>query len=128
MFDDASPVILIPIELISRCFAILEENSDNKQHSLFGFDKWLNAASQCDPEQTLAITEIYLSYVKRNNLYLYDYKNSLTQLMTRLFAEAEEREESGHGTMLKRVVALQDALLSLGVDGVNEWLKAAERP
>ena len=48
--------------------------------------------------------------------------------MTRLFAEAEEREESDHGAMLQRVVSLQDMLLSLGVDGFNDWLKAAERP
>ena len=47
--------------------------------------------------------------------------------MTRLFAEAEEREESDHGTMLKRVVAVQDLLLSLGVNSINDWLKAAER-
>jgi len=59
---------------------------------------------------------------------LYDYENNLTQLMTRLFAEAEEREEADHGEMLQRVVSLQDVLLSIGVDGVNDWLKAAERP
>jgi len=48
--------------------------------------------------------------------------------MTRLFAEAEEREESDGGSMLQRVVAVQDTLLSLGVNGVVDWLKAAERP
>ncbi len=47
--------------------------------------------------------------------------------MTRLFAEAEEREESDHGAMLIRVVAVQDLLLSLGVDSIDSWLKAAER-
>ena len=47
--------------------------------------------------------------------------------MTRLFAEAEEREESDHGAMLKRVVAVQDLLLSLGVNSLNDWLEAAER-
>jgi hypothetical protein len=48
--------------------------------------------------------------------------------MTRLFSEAEEREESDCGAMLQRVVVAQDALLSLGVNGVADWLKAAERP
>ena len=80
------------------------------------------------PSPAFTITEIYLAYVKRTKPYLHDYENNLTQLLTRLFAQAEEREESDHRDMLKRVVALQDALLSLGVDGVNNWLKAAERP
>ena len=60
--------------------------------------------------------------------YHYDYENNLTQLMTRLFAEAEEREEADNGTMLKRVVSLQDMMLLLRVQGVEDWLKAAERP
>ena len=30
--------------------------------------------------------------------------------------------------MLQRVVAVQDTLLALGVNGVNDWLKDAERP
>lgn len=48
--------------------------------------------------------------------------------MTRLFAEAEEREESDGGMMLRSVVDIQDTLLSLGVNGVIDWLKSAERP
>lgn len=48
--------------------------------------------------------------------------------MTCLFREAEEREESDSGSMLQRVVSLQDMLLLLAVDGANSWLKAAERP
>ncbi|MEK7792672.1 MAG: hypothetical protein AAB306_05945, partial [Pseudomonadota bacterium] len=60
--------------------------------------------------------------------YLYDHKNNLTQLMTRLFSDAEEREESDHGEMLRRVVSAQDTLLSLGLDSINNWLRAAERP
>ena len=48
--------------------------------------------------------------------------------MTRLFGEAEEREESDGGAMLRSVVEVQDTLLSLGVNGVTDWLKAAERP
>jgi hypothetical protein len=47
--------------------------------------------------------------------------------MTGLFAEAEEREEYDRGAMLKRVVAVQDVLLSLGLNSINDWLKAAER-
>lgn len=47
--------------------------------------------------------------------------------MTRLFREAEEREESDGEKMLRSVVEMQDMLLSLGIDDVINWLKAAER-
>jgi hypothetical protein len=130
LFHDKSAVIFVPIDLIRRCFDIFKNNSDKekKQHRLFGFHEWLNAISQHDPEQALAATEIYLAYVSHCKPYLYDLEDSLTQLMTRLFAEAEEREESDHRAMLQRVVAAQDTLLSLGVNGIADWLKAAERP
>lgn len=129
IFRDNTPVVSIPIELIRLCFTLFENDSDseNKHHRLFGFDEWLNATSQRDPEHTLAATEIYLAYVSRAKPYFYNHENRLTQLMTRLFAEAEEREESDHGAMLQRVVSVQDTLLSLGVSGINDWLKAAER-
>ena len=104
-----------------------EIDSENKHHRLFGFDEWLNAISQRDPDLALAATEIYLAYVGRAKPYFYDHNNQLVQLVTRLFAEAEEREESDHGTMLKRVVSVQDSLLSLGVNSINDWLKMAER-
>lgn len=121
-------VILVPVDLIRRCLLIFESDRENKDRRLFGFHEWLNAISQINPEHALAATEIYLTYVGRSKPYIYDHENSLTQLMTRLFAEAEEREESDGGAMLQRVVVVQDTLLSLGVNGVADWLKAAERP
>lgn len=127
IFRDNTPPISIPIELIRLCFSVFENDSDHKHHRLFGFDEWLNAISQRDPETALAATEIYLTYVSRAKPYFYDRENRLVQLMTRLFAEAEEREESDHGAMLQRVVSVQDLLLSLRVNSVNDWLKAAER-
>jgi hypothetical protein len=130
LFHDESAVISVPIKLIRRCFDVFKNDSDKnkRHHRLFGFHEWLNATSQHDPEQALAATEIYLAYVNHSKPYLYDHENSLPQLMTRLFAEAEEREESDGGAMLLRVVMVQDTLLSLGVNGVDDWLKAAERP
>lgn len=136
IFNDKADAISIPIELISRFFSVFENdrNPENKHHRLFGFQEWLNVIVQHDPEQALAATEIYLTYIsnsisnRERHLYVYDHKNSLTQLMTRLFAEAEEREESDYGAMLQRVVLVQDSLLSMGVNGVTDWLKAAERP
>jgi len=127
IFRDKTPPITIPIELIQLCFSVFEIDSEGKQHRLFGFDEWLNAISQRDPELALAAAEIYLTYVSRAKSYFYDHNNQLVQLVTRLFAEAEEREESDHGAMLKRVVSVQDLLLSLGVNSINDWLKMAER-
>jgi hypothetical protein len=129
-FDDNTDAVSVPIELVGHCFSVLKNDSDsaNKQHRLFGFHEWLNVTLQHDPEQALAAAEIYLDYISHRKLHLYDHQNSITQFMTRLFAEAEEREESDYGAMLQRVVVIQDTLLSLGVNGIVDWLKAAERP
>ena len=128
LFRDKALVVSVPTALIQRHFDVLEKDDKNKHHRLIGLDAWLNSTAQHDPEQALAITEIYLAYVKRTKPYLHDYDNNLTQLLTRLFADAEDREESDQGDTLKRVVAVQDTLLELGVDGIDKWLKAAERP
>lgn len=127
IFDSNNSAISVPIELIQRCFTVFEGDSENKHHRLFRFNEWLNVIAQRDSELALAATEIFLSYVRVARPFFYDHDNNLTQMMTRLFAEAEEREESDDGVMLKRVVSIQDALLSLRVDGINDWLKAAER-
>lgn len=127
IFRDNTPPISIPIELIRFCFSVFESDSEYKHHRLFGFDEWLNATSQRDPEVALAVAEIYLACISRAKPYFYDHENRLVQLMTRLFAEAEEREEADHGAMLTRVVLVQDLLLSLGMNSINDWLKAAER-
>nr|VFJ75581.1 MAG: hypothetical protein BECKFW1821C_GA0114237_10818 [Candidatus Kentron sp. FW] len=129
IFQDSEPPVLIPIDLIRRCLGVFENDSESedKHRRLSGFGEWLGAISQRDPELALAAAEIYLAYVKRAKPFFYDYENRLVQLITRLFAEAEEREESDYGAMLERVVAVQDSLLSLGVNSIDDWLKAAER-
>jgi hypothetical protein len=127
IFREKIPPIAIPAELIQLFFGVLENDSEDKYHSLFGFDEWLNATSQRDTEFALTATEIYLAYVSRAKPYFYDHDNQMVQLVTRLFAEAEECEESDNGEMLKRVVKVQDLLLALGVTSVNDWLIAAER-
>lgn len=128
LFQESAPLFTVPIELIQRCFNLFESEIDSKRNDIFGFDTWLNAISVHEPMYALEAVEIYLDFIRRTKVYIHDYKNSLTQLLTRLFAQAEELEESDSGAMLQRVVILQDTLLSLGVRGVNDWLKAAERP
>lgn len=122
IFREDTPPIPVPLDLIQFYFNVCE--NDNT----YWFNEWLNAISQRDPEFALAATEVYLDYItKRTKQGHYDYKNQLVQLLTRLFAEAEEREESDQGEMLNRVVSVQDSLLSLGVSSINDWLKVAER-
>lgn len=128
IFKDTAFLAPVPLALIQRCLAIFESDSSNKNNRLFGFHEWLNATSQLQPEHALAATEAYLSYLSRSKPFVHDYENSLAQLLTRLFSEAEEREESDGGDMLQRVVMVQDTLLSVGLDSIADWLKAAERP
>ena len=126
--DKDVPFVSIPIELIRLCFAVLQTDSKNRHRDVFGFTKWLNLIVRRDPEHALAATEIYITYLSNTVNYFYDHENLLVQLMTSLFAESEEREESGNGSMLARVVRVQDLLLSLGGNSINNWLNAAERP
>ncbi|MFJ2362199.1 AAA family ATPase [Pseudomonas sp. NPDC087697] len=118
----------VSIELLNHYFAALESKGTNNHNHIYGLDKWLTTVAQRDPEEALTATEIYLAYVRRNSCHMYDDGNNLTQLLNRLFGEAEEREEADEGVMLQRVVSVQDDLLALGVTAVSDWLKAAERP
>jgi hypothetical protein len=128
LFRETKTLTSIPTVLIQRCFALLETEAESPRREVYGFDAWLNAFSSRDPMYALEAAELYLDFVRRAKPYLYDHNNNLTQLLTRLFAQAEEQEASDNGAMLQRVVAMQDSLLVLGVNGMNDWLKAAERP
>lgn len=128
LFKQITPLSSAPIELLGRYFALIETDTKSNRRDVYGCDAWLNATSNRDPMYTLEATEIYLAFVRRTKSHVYDHENNLTQLLTRLFGQAEELEESDGGAMLQRVVTLQDALLTLGVNGVNDWLKAVERP
>jgi hypothetical protein len=128
IFRTDEPFIAIPIELLKLYFASLATRDESKRNEPFNFFQWLNLYAQTWPEEAMSAAEIYLDYVKDSRLYVYDYENNLTQFLTRVFAAAEEREESDCGVMLERVVALQDSILALGVRDIDEWLRAAERP
>ncbi|KIQ03920.1 MULTISPECIES: AAA family ATPase [Pseudomonas] len=128
LFRESSPFIGIPAELIRRLFVVFQTDNENSRRDVYGFEAWLNTLATLEPNIALEIVEIYLDFVRRTTAYLYDHDNHLMQLLTRLFAQAEEQEESDDGAMLRRVVTMQDTLLALGVAGVSEWLKVAERP
>ncbi|AYQ29821.1 MULTISPECIES: ATP-binding protein [unclassified Polaromonas] len=127
LFWDPKPLAVISLSLLKRCFELLKAETEPNRREFHGFDAWLNAMSQHEPEEALAACEFFLEFVQHTRLHLYDHENNFTQLLTHLFAHAEEREESDSGSMIQRVVAIQDKLLALGVNGVSEWLKAAER-
>jgi hypothetical protein len=127
VFDDRAAVVEVPLPAVRRCFAIFQADAQS-QDRLYGFHEWLNAISLLDPLYALTAAEIYLDYAANNKLYIYDHHNNLMQLITRLFTEAEEREDADNGEMLHRVVSIQDTLLSLGLNTITDWLKAAERP
>ncbi len=128
LFCEDNATVFIPVELIQLCFNALENKQNDNNRQLFGIPEWLKTISLYDPEYALTVTEIYLNYVTKLSLRLDDFHNNFTQLITRLFAEAEEREEIDDGAMLQRVVSLQDTLLARGVSEIDKWLKAAERP
>lgn len=127
LFRDTTPLTVLPLPSLQMCFDLLANDPDSGRRDTYGFDEWLNATSQTAPDDALAAAEIYVDFVRRTRPYLFDHENNLTQLLTHLFAYAEEIEESDSGEMIQRVVKLQDALLALGVNGMDEWLKAAER-
>lgn len=123
----ASPSILVPIELIKSSFEQLDIAHSNGRHELpHHFIEWLNAIADLDIDLALSGAEIYAHHLEPQESF-YDYKNRFAQLLTRLFAEAEERESTDSGAMLVRVVALQDFLLSNRSDFISDWLNKAER-
>ncbi|KRA21883.1 AAA family ATPase [Pseudomonas sp. Root569] len=115
-------------DLVRSYFAAREASSNSTNAHIYGLDEWLSATAQRDPGEALTVFELYLDYMQDKSAHMYDHGGNFTQLLTRLFAEAEEWEETDGGVMLQRVVSVQDKLLSLGVSGVSDWLAAAERP
>jgi hypothetical protein len=128
LFQEVKPLVSMPTALLQCCFLLFEEEVEPVRHHFYRFSAWVNAISINDSMQALEVIEIYFHFVQSKKTYVHDHNGDLTQLLTRLFAQAEEQEELDSGAMLKRVVAVQDTLLTLGVNEVNEWLKAAERP
>lgn len=118
--------ILPPNEIMARYFEVLRSHAPGKHHSFFGIDEWLNAIAQIDAQYALSVCEQYIACIIELGAYIFDHENNLAQLLTRLFYEAEEIEGVDQGEMLRRVIALQDLMLSLGVDGITQWLQKAE--
>lgn len=125
--DDKSPQKL-PIDLMRRYFDLqTHQAQESGRPDFFGVEEWLGAVSIIDPPYALNVAEILLDIALENQLQLYDHADNWPQILTRMFSQAEEQEEADSGDMLNRVVAVQDKLLTIGVSGIDTWLKNAER-
>jgi hypothetical protein len=127
MFRDNGRVTLVPTSVVDLYFSALEGEKSDERVNLYGFDDWLNLTCPLRPDETLESTERFAMFVERTKHRLYDH-GAVSKLMTSFFREAEEREESDAGIMLKRVIAIQDKFLAIGIHGLDEWLRDAERP
>jgi hypothetical protein len=122
-----SGVVPVPDKLVKLCFSAIE-HLDHSRGLLVGpFEEWIADLADAWPDLALAAGNVFADFVGRTNVVVYDHRPTATML-TRLFREAEEREESDSGAMLAQIIRLQDALLSAGVWGLEQWLTEAERP
>jgi hypothetical protein len=127
LFGKDQPLALIPPNIFDKYLSTVEQDQSDSHFPFHDIDDWLNATSQLRSDETLVSAERFAVFVRRTKHPFYSLE-ALPQLLTRLFREAEEREESDTGIMLRKVIALQDAFLAIGVNGLQEWLRDAERP
>ena len=86
--------------------------------------EWLASVALADPVYTLHAVELFLKHGMQFDTW---DGAPYARMLTALFREAEECELSDGGEILRRGVAVQDALLRLEVASLDGWLQAAER-
>jgi hypothetical protein len=93
------------------------------------FIEWLARVAPSDCLLAVSSMELALETIYKTPKPFYFYnKDDIAIFLTHIFREAEENEELDGGQLLNRVIAIQDALLSKGINSVDNWLKDAERP
>jgi len=123
-----SPPIAVPEDLIAKMFSIeIDSSADRSHYHPHAFTKWLEATALVQPEHALGALDQLAKFLQQSDRRLYD-NGPIARALTALYREAEEREMTDERRMLNRVVGIQDRLLSVGVHGLDEWLRAAERP
>lgn len=125
-FEITESVAKVPLGLMRSAFSNV--NGSDIAHQMNGVDDWLCAIADVDLDHALAAAEIAAAACKELGQSPFYDEEIVGTLLTALFREAEEREESDSGEMIKRVVALQDIFLSIPGLQLGEWLRAAERP
>ncbi|MFZ5522687.1 MAG: hypothetical protein ACOY9D_01205 [Pseudomonadota bacterium] len=120
-FSDKTTHFGLPVDLAVRY--LTARGLAAERNDLFHFMPWLSTLAQANPRQALEIAETLAKILEGEKSVFWE-KEKLGCLLTALFREAEESEDE---KMIVRVVALQDAFLTAGVHGIEEWLVAAEK-
>jgi hypothetical protein len=121
------PATEIPREVLARYFEVPGTSEPSQNLSLYEFQKWLAQRVQVAPDEALSAAELAILEGPSRALHIWD-QDLYPKILTSLFREAEDREERDGGVFLRRVIALQDALIQLGGTSIDSWLTAAERP
>lgn len=127
LFGQHQPPAPISPDIFDKYLSIIKQDQNDSYFHFYNIEDWLSAASQLRPDETLDSAEKLAAFIRSTKRPIYS-SGALSQLLTRLFREAEEREESDAGIMLRRVITLQDTFLAIGINGLHEWLRDAERP
>ena len=127
LFDCKPHAIEIPAVLLTRTFELLADTRSGHQNMPHEFYDWAAARANSYPDSTLDTFESALHIIPDEKLEKW-HNEPIVQLLTTLFREAEDREESDGGALLERVIKLQDILLRKGFYLIDEWLRDAERP
>lgn len=128
LFQPQSPIPRIPLSLFRAIYLDGGVGLEVGGNLAPQMDEWLSRFAEIDPDQALEISEVIAGICKARDITPFYDPKPLGTLLTSLFREAEEREASDNGNMLRRVVALQDVFLSIPTSVLGEWLHAAERP
>jgi len=123
----ADPPVAIPDSLLRRYFEVLRTTDRNQGTPVHDFQLWLARRVQSSPDDGLTAVELALQRGPDHALHIWDH-DLYPALLTRLFREAEDREESDEGIFLARVIKVQDSFLKLGTHVIDQWLRDAERP
>lgn len=125
--DEGSKYTSLSMSLIEAYFTYVTRIPNRKRISMYNFPDWLNGICQEESDLALFAAETLLEKVMDTDLDI-RANEKFTNLLTCLFREAEEREETDGGNMLQRVIVLQNSLLEKGVSNIENWLREAERP
>jgi hypothetical protein len=122
------PPIFVADDLMSGIFRVeMDSPADRSHYHPHALTEWLEATALVRPEDALRPLEQLAQFLNKSKRRLYD-NGPIARTLTSLYREAEERETTDGGSMLARVVGIQDQLLAVGVHGLDDWLRAAERP
>lgn len=126
LFRDGDPITAVPVSIL-RALPDGRLVDGEQYFDSHGVDTWLCALAATEPDLALDAAELLAAAAMTKNVPIYDGAPSQA-IFAILFREAEEREESDRGEMLRRVIQIQDTFLAGAFEGLAQWLQDAERP